>query len=131
MFRRNIVPCHWVVGAQCFGRMVVPLASVECPVKMGPPHCTEMLGINHPVKHHIIQKNTELRGVLCWLTEQKIRNIKVLFILMSLPEIVRVLLVSVLSCTCILDKYVEFLCFIYASFCKFLDVWSVQYEYFS
>jgi len=45
---------------------------------------------------------------------------------MSLPE-----LVSVLSGTCILHKYVEFLCFIYASFCKFLDVCSVQYEYFS
>ena len=65
------MPYHWVVGAQCFGHMVVPLARVECPVKMGPPQCTEMLGINHPVKHHIIQKNTELRGVQCWLTEQK------------------------------------------------------------
>jgi hypothetical protein len=86
---------------------------------MGPPHCTEMLGINHPVKHHIIQKNTELRGVLCWLTEQKVLDIKVLLILMSLSELVRVLLVSVLSCTRILDKYVELMCFIYASFVNF------------
>jgi hypothetical protein len=57
--------------------MVVPLARVECPVKMGPPHCTEMLAINYPMKHHIIQKNTELRVLLCWLTQQKVLNIKV------------------------------------------------------
>jgi len=71
------VPYHWVAGAQCFGCMVVPLARAECPVKMGPPHCTEMLAINYPVKRHIIQKNTELRGVLYWLTQQKVLNIKV------------------------------------------------------
>jgi len=46
-----------------------------------------MLGINHPVKHHIIQKNAELRAVLCWLAERKVLNIKVLFILVSLPEL--------------------------------------------